>query len=404
MKYLVLMFLLMLSSCIQKKLTSDLMPLALDIADENYPTRKIDIHDIADVEYIPLESSDSTLLGTAYIYVSDKYIVTSDNPSGGNIYFFDHFGRLLWKFNKKGSGPGEFSFLNLEVVDFDTEECYVNDVNKKALYIYSFKGDYKRTMSLQGQGKGLESYASFSIRNYNKEYLLGYDDASVFFLRELPGKSTYYLINKKDGSRHPLSLKIRNGLTNHIYNGKGEYVGHLTHYPILQNGDECWISELSCDTVYSLVDNLLIPIAVQIPSIHSTNPPLAIFPYGFTDYFFVFNVVSLFTDENNPNRPYKEGRALVWNRLVNRLEEWELFNSDFLSIDNSMPVPVVHYGGVMKNCAIFFYGAGGLINCNKKGMLKGKLKEISLNLKEDDNNIVMLIKYNKEKVWKILTQ
>lgn len=90
-----LLLLCLLASCTSQKPTDNASLPVLNIAEDDYPTRKLDIHDIADVEYVALESLDSTLLGSAYVYVSDKYIVTSDGQSGGNIYIFDHSGKFL---------------------------------------------------------------------------------------------------------------------------------------------------------------------------------------------------------------------------------------------------------------------------------------------------------------------
>jgi len=50
------------------------------------------------------------------------------------------------------------------------------------------------------------------------------------------------------------------------------------------------------------------------------------------------------------------------------------------------------------NNEIAFYqmfGADVLVESYKKGELKGKLKGIAENLKEDDNPVIMLVKYKK---------
>ena len=408
MKNLIPLLLLgLLASCTSQKPTDNASLPVLNIAEDDYPTRKIDIHDIADVEYIALESSDSTLLGlSSYIYVSDKYIVSSDGPYGSNIYIFDHSGKFLWKFNRKGSGPGEFSKLWLAFVDFDAEECNVYDSPQKTLLTYSFQGEFKRSIPMLGTGTSYAAYPFYNkIAKYDSTYVLGYDRAAAYFIHELPDQPLYYLISKKDGSRCPLNLKIKNGITDLVYNGKGERIGYIPHHsPILQNGNECWISELSCDTIYSLVGKELVPVAVQNPSVHSTTPPLSIFPEGFTDYCLSFRVVSLFVDENDPQRPFNESESLIWNRVTNQLERWELYNSDIMSSDNSTKFPMMSNGTTMKNCGISFYGPEGLMNLYKNDALKGELKEIASRLREDDNNVIMHIRFNKEKILKKLSE
>ena len=201
-KYVFVLLFALLSSCIHQKSTDNTVAIPiLNIGEKDYPTRKIDIHDIADVEYIPLESSDSTLLGLSYMYFSDKYVVTSDVSSGGNIYFFDHSGKLLWKFNRRGPGPGDFSYLSLCIVDFELEECYVHDTNKDEILIYSFKGDYKRSIPMDGfmgveVGKAtIEDFVLFTnILNYDVDFLLGYSSTQLNISHGLTDKSPYYLI------------------------------------------------------------------------------------------------------------------------------------------------------------------------------------------------------------------
>ena len=58
----------------------------------------------------------------------------------------------------------------------------------------------------------------------------------------------------------------------------------------------------------------------------------------------------------------------------------------------------------MKNCGFALYGPEWLINHYKRGELKGRLKEIAANLREDDNNVVVLLKYKKEIEWKNLVE
>ena len=58
----------------------------------------------------------------------------------------------------------------------------------------------------------------------------------------------------------------------------------------------------------------------------------------------------------------------------------------------------------IKNCGFFSYGPEGLIKHYKKGELKGRLKEIAANLREDDNNVIALVKYKEEIDWNNLVE
>ena len=56
-----------LSSCKQSS-RNDFSNSELPVIDleKEYPVKRIDIHEIADVEYIPLETTDESLIGNAY--------------------------------------------------------------------------------------------------------------------------------------------------------------------------------------------------------------------------------------------------------------------------------------------------------------------------------------------------
>ena len=58
----------------------------------------------------------------------------------------------------------------------------------------------------------------------------------------------------------------------------------------------------------------------------------------------------------------------------------------------------------MKNCGVATYGPEGLINHYKKGELKGRLKEIAANLREDDNAVIVLVKYKEGVDWSNLAE
>ena len=59
----------------------------LDLTKE-YPKMELDINKIAEAEYIPLETTDESLIAMGpYLNISDKYIITYD--LGGPVFIFD---------------------------------------------------------------------------------------------------------------------------------------------------------------------------------------------------------------------------------------------------------------------------------------------------------------------------
>lgn len=73
-------------SCTSKKdsLSGDLP--VIDVTKE-YKEISLDVHEIADVEYIPLETTDSSVMWRDFQYVvSDDYVIIDDTQF---IFFFD---------------------------------------------------------------------------------------------------------------------------------------------------------------------------------------------------------------------------------------------------------------------------------------------------------------------------
>ena len=119
-----------LPSCQQSSKSDYASGLPVIDLEKEYPVKRIDIHEIADVEYIPLETTDESLLtsgGTKA--VSDKYIVIADYaPDNNQILIFDRKGKYLKTINRRGQGPGEYLYFQHFEVDFRV--CKINCVTQ----------------------------------------------------------------------------------------------------------------------------------------------------------------------------------------------------------------------------------------------------------------------------------
>lgn len=360
----------------------------------NYPTRKVDLNEIADLEYVPLETTDSSLLPGICVtfFISDDYIITSDMYTG-DVFIFTRLGKFLRKFNKRGNGPEEYTSLSFEAVDFETEEFLIHDWPRKRVSIYSFEGVYKRSIPWTISNL-------YPWYNLNKNYLIGYHDTYSEETKQCTDSHPYYIMSKASSELTPLDLTVSNGISNTLTVIKeklssGEtYVStpHLPIYPLQMNADEALIADFALDTLYSYKDGLLSPIAVKTASARSTNPPTVIVPELYTDSFIFFRVVSLYHDESNHWKPYEESVKLIWNRKTNQVEDWDIYNSDF-----DTPItryPVTKFDNFSsKNMGVVFYRPEVLIELYNDGKLKGKIKDVASKLDEEDNYVLLIAKY-----------
>ena len=360
----------------------------------DYPTCQVDLKEIADIEYVPLETTDSSLLTRMCVRynISDKYIITCGRYTG-DIFFFTRSGKFLHKINRQGNGPEEYTGLHNLVIDFETEECLVYDRPRKKVNIYSFEGVYRRSFPWMIANL-LPWY------NLNKDYLIGYYDSFSYKNQCCEDTHPYYLMSKKDGKLTPLNLTVPNGLSSTLTIikeklGPGETLFNrfaLPIDPLLTNADEALIAEFSLDTLYSFKEGRLLPLAVKTPSAHSTKPLTVLAPELYTDSFLFFRVVPMYYDKSDHYKPYEEAAKLIWNRKTNQVENWDIYNSD---IDG----PITRYplsrsdGFLDKNMGILLYSAETVINLYNEGKLKGKLKDIASKLDEEDNYVLVIAKY-----------
>ena len=130
------------------------IPIIFD-AYKDYPITNIKLSELADTEFIPLETNDSVLLrligtcqGNEYL-LTNEYIYLEDRQE--DIYTFTRKGKFVHKFNRKGGGPEEYAFIGSFVADPKNEEIFIQDLYSPAerkkigrTMVYDLKGNYKR--------------------------------------------------------------------------------------------------------------------------------------------------------------------------------------------------------------------------------------------------------------------
>lgn len=111
---------------------------------EDYPKKEIWLQDVADVEYIPLETNDKTLFNGSIVALSKEGILGM-NRKEGRFFVFDGNGKSQSSFSRKGGGPEEYADLQQAVIDWKRKELYVLDP-KSRICVYSPDGTFKRML------------------------------------------------------------------------------------------------------------------------------------------------------------------------------------------------------------------------------------------------------------------
>ena len=388
--YLFFFTLLFIGCSTQPKAPTDSTFPVLDLS-KDYPEKKVDIHELGEVEYIPLETTDESVMTVGLLhFISDEYIIVQDL---GVIQIFDRKGKHITRFDHTGPGPKEYHYIHGCKADFKTKELYIYDPKK--IQVYSFSGEWIRTV-----GNIPEGIRPEFTYDYNEKYLITHNVFHDYWnFEKLPVDLTpYYLIDKQTGEFIPLPLTVKNRISRIVHkeikdiseNVAQPIVEKILINPMLANGSDILIADFGLDTLYSYKNDRLTPIAVQYPSAHSTNPPVVIAPFFYTDQFLIFKPVEIRYDSKYALQPLDDAPLMMWNRKTNEIYRIQLYDSnrpnrklkntmEGMQLENPNQIFIAHY-------------ADKLCTDNEEGKLKGELKEIASRLTEEDCHVVAICK------------
>lgn len=341
---------------------------------KKYPTKEIYIQDIADVDYIPLETNDSILWrGREVLYLDDDYIVGANRNNG--VYFHDGKGKVLNMFNKMGQGPKEY--LDMYKVQYDkkSDEIYINDMFK--YYVYDKEGNFKR--SFQGiEDKLYSRIEQFFILNEDELIQYNYNNHYTRVSR-LTGEHLGDIKLGVADSTTTLHFRKNNMIFNTI-------VSHFT-----KDKEGYIITSFSSDTTYLLTSNLqLKPIRVRIPPVSSQDVPVFLLPVKNTPRYYFMSTIK--KEDSFPVKAYMMDKKT--NQIYYLKDYFK--NKDYIGLKVHLDMfgPSV-LADLPNNVCVQSLNITKLCEAYEEGKLSGKLKDIAANLKEDDNPVLMIIKFRE---------
>ncbi|WP_337942971.1 6-bladed beta-propeller [Parabacteroides sp.] len=357
---------------------------------KDYPQKKLRLQDMADIEYVPLETTDDILLGGSSVLsaVTDKYILIHESQLG-DIFVFDRkTGKIYSHFNHRGQGGMEYSWIkNGTILDEKKEEIYVCS---QFIFVYSLKGEYKRTLKIEGFENDMQ------ILNFDDESLFIYDDVVVLE----PGrenrikKDPYRLVSKKDGSLISVldihfskryTNKIPQQLDNNMWRTYQFYYPHNVHY-----GSDIVIMDISSDTLYHLSPNKgLIPRLTRTPSIHATDPRHIWIPVLTTDKFMLLGTFVLDFNSSGGKIP-----VFMYDFVTGGINKVSILDTEYDT--RAWSQGRWEPGGdpaIAKNMSAEFVEVSLMKEAYKGKRLVGNGMKVAKNLMEDDNPVVRIIKF-----------
>ena len=368
---------------------------------KSYPKKDIILQDIADVEYIPMETTNDVLFSSKNLY---KTFIEGDTiviARSEGVDFFNRKGKFLHSFDRHGGGAEEYKTLTRIGVDFKSKEVYVYDHQfNSRIYVYTFNGDFKRLLKLSDKSIWLEY-----LLDYDTNYLFSEDTKNVDYEgRKINNKMPYISISKKTGKVTSFPIVINKRLRNSYALGVLG-IWWIPTEPITKNASEILISDFSLDTIYSLQKDILTPIIIRKSQTSDAGFHL-ISSFDFkTNRYWCWNIsekkinARIFKSAlTNKKFDKIESRQIFLDRKENAFYDIDIINTDYLYPTDLNKHPnrvAIHRATLPANCAMQILSAEVLVELYNENRLQGKLKDVASKLKEDDNPIVMLVKFKE---------
>ena len=360
----------------------------LDVT-KDYPEKKIVLQDLADVKYIPLETKKNALLTNSSAmlgYVSDSLIVAYTLEE--EIILFNGDGSVRSSFCHAGQGSKEYQSINGIVVDPQAQEIFVEDyLLKYRMQVYSFTGQYKRTLPIPFK------MILYARQNFSADCLLMCDrdvDQQGISNRAKP----YMLLSKKTGKIvKELDIHFTKRISNRLSKPLGEnrsISAALAYDPIIRCEDSYVIGDLSADTIYTYTpQGVLSPMLVRTPPVLSMETPKVICPDFKTGSYFFFDLVDFeFDFETRTGFP---SQYMVYDYAAGKPYVCKLVNRDCEEL--SCGLGGGSHTNTVWNTTCYLIPSSDLVEQSEAGKVHGPLKEIAATRAEDDNPVLVIVRF-----------
>jgi len=390
MKRIVIILLISLMGCSRENSNNII---TID-ANENYPELDLKLSDIADISYIPLKLGKDSIfikgsMPRSVFVTSDRIFVGDPNITDPKIVVYNHNGEPLFRIGEKGNGPGElisghFCF----VADTIRKEVFIWGTMENQLYVFSLEGLYKRSKNDYG------SKISFNnLENLNNKTLFGFNPKAIYYQPEWIAKGNK-IINR---GRRSLSFFDKDSLTLidvPDINFSRAHIGKTgtSMMSITKTFNGSYFFTLRSDTTFFLNDSLKItPRFVDITK-YENKGERSIFPVLETNrYIFLTTAMALSVDSD-----FNSIKFLVYDKTKRKIfkikSELPKKESDDPVAHYAEHINIVAFDQTLNPNYIARYLYYGTLK-NNYDRLSDTLKRIAGQMNENDNPVLMLIKF-----------
>ena len=337
-----------------------------------YPESEYVLQEVAEVEYLPLETKDDFLIDyVRVLYMDDKEIFIGNR---GGFFTYDRItGKALRSFNRQGNGGQEYPFILKLTYDRENEEIGILTPGNRVC-VYHPQGGFKR---------------EFSVPMGTRE-MYQLDKCRLLIDREIDTLlRPFSVISQQDGSElDKIGVSIPSKIQRPVrVSPDGQIVMVMFIEQIQGSGNKFLLSNVSADTVFSYtLDGVITPVLVRTPSVQKMDPKIILL--AGTDYgrFFFFNTEHFGDDPGIP------AQKLAYDRHTGEIVAPHFTDAGYTT-KKEVSLPVRNTAQITDGWLVIGIPADQLCEAYARGELQGRLQEVAAGIKEDDNPVLMLVRF-----------
>lgn len=358
---------------------------------KDYQEKNLFLQDIAEVDYIPLETTDDNLFdGSSTITeISDQGIVVVDQYYN-KLCFFSLNGKAIGTLSKKGQGPGEYSHLDAAWINRIRNEVFISDRGQGKLYVYDMKGDFKRSIAFS------HSLRQNDIADFDNDHFVSFKDYPINegLNKSVKPYQPIVLVSKENGNVTDSLPYFKDYIASITIKGvrSGQYRAPQVY---CMAGTNIYLTDIGSDTIFSIdrKNGELNPVITRMPSISlDKDGKYFLHLRGATSHFYFLHRQS---KEMSMTEGFQikdeDSHFLMYDRKTNETYCPVLQNKDWSDYETSM-IKIV---SGKDNYGYICLESYKLLEALEDNKLSGKLKSVAENLKEEDNPVLMVVKFHK---------
>lgn len=384
--YLVLS--LVIASCTSNKELQEKLAF-IDVTKE-YPEKKIELTDIADVSYLYLNSKNDDYLYKGSIdYVTENNIIVIDR-SQNSVLFFSKEGNPKSHFNRMGQGSEEYRDAYSLMYDEANDEVFVSPDFSDHIMVYSSLGEFKRKINLP------QVNVNGQMALFDDVSILVYDNTKLWksiIQSNAPDivqtiDSAFFLISRLDGTvLDYISLPNKN-IDLSYTDLNSVFTGQVSYGRVRKSADGLLLYNPESDTVFHYSkEKHLTPYMYKKP-ILSSQTPMTVMDICMDAGKYQFIAVYSYRETGKSPTP----KYYMRDKASGELFRQKITLSDFEGKELYINPRLLNY---YEHAYHFELEFAELEEAYYKNKLSGKLKELVASLLEDEesNNVFVFANF-----------